>query len=84
MIPRQYRTVAFTDVEVDLDEQSLREFFLNRQVYRRTRFVVVRRGAEIAVVELVKTAEEDLFVDVAQVRMRLHDLQSRKCSGCRH
>ena len=69
MIPRQYRTVAFTDVEIDLDEQSLRDFFLSRQVYRRTRFVVARRGAEIAVVELVKTAEEDLFVDVAQVRM---------------
>ena len=69
MIPRQYRTVAFTDVEIDLDEQSLREFFLSRQVYRRTRFVVARRGAEIAVVELVKTAEENLFVDVAQVRM---------------
>ena len=69
VIPRQYRTVAFTDVEIDLDEQSLREFFLSRQVYRRTRFVVARRGAEIAVVELVKTAEEDLFVDVAQVRM---------------
>ena len=69
MIPHQYRTVAFTDVEVDLDEQSLRDFFCSRQVYRRTRFVVARRGVEIAVVELVKTAEEDLFVDVAQVRM---------------
>lgn len=69
MIPSQYRTVAFTDVDVDLDEQSLTDYFLHRQVYRRTRFVVARRGGQTAVVELAKTAEDDLFVDVSTVRM---------------
>lgn len=76
MIPRQYRSVAFTDVTDDadgLDDQSLRDFFLSRQVYRRTRFVVARHGTGIAVVELVvelvKDSEDDLFVDVAQVRV---------------
>lgn len=69
MIPHQYRTVAFTDVPVDLDERSLREFFLSRQVYRRTRFVVARNDDGLALVEVTKAGEEELFVDVTDVRV---------------
>jgi hypothetical protein len=69
MIPHQYRTVAFTDVGVDLDSGALREFFLSRQVYRRTRFVVARNQDRYAVVELTKAGEVDLFVDVTDVRV---------------
>lgn len=69
MIPHQYRTVAFTDVDVALDEESLRAHLLTRQVYRRTRFVVARHDGETAVVEVTKASEDDLFVDVTAVRM---------------
>lgn len=69
MIPRQYRKVAFTDVDVELDERSLTAFFLSRQVYRRTRFVVARNQERLAVVELTKADELELFVDVTHVRL---------------
>lgn len=69
MIPHQYRTVAFTDVDVELDESSLRDLLLSRQVYRRTRYVVARRDDQLAVVELTKPSETDLFGDVAGVHL---------------
>ncbi|WP_433499184.1 DUF7714 family protein [Sphaerimonospora sp. CA-214678] len=74
MIPYQYRTVAFTDVAVDLDGDSLRTFFLSRQIYRRTRFVVARNRDAYAVVELTPTpgdggAATGLFIDVGDVRV---------------
>lgn len=69
MIPHRYRTVAFTDVAVDLDEDALRTFFLGRQVYRRTRFVVARNRDQYAVVELTKAGEDALFVDVTDARV---------------
>jgi hypothetical protein len=69
LIPHQYRTVAFTDVTVDLDDDSLRKFFLSRQVYRRTRFVVARNQDRYAVAELTKAGETELFVDVSDVRV---------------
>ena len=69
MIPTQYRTVAFTDVPVPLDEESLRAHLLLRAAYRRTRYVVARNGSEVAVVELVKAAEEELFEPIVEVRL---------------
>lgn len=72
MIPRQYRTVAFTDVAVDLDEESLRTLFLSRQIYRRTRFVVARNRDAYAVVELTPApggGGTGLFLDVGDARM---------------
>src|SRR5690625_1137683 len=68
MIPHQYRSVAFTDVPVDLTEHALHDYFMGRQVYRRTRFVVARHKERVALVEVVKQSEEDLFVDVSEVR----------------
>lgn len=70
MIPQQYRTVAFTDVPVPLTESALRDLLLARQVYRRTRFIVARDSdGRVALVEVIKATEEDLFVDVAEVRL---------------
>lgn len=69
MIPHQYRTVAFTDVGVPLDEASLRAHLLSRQVYRRTRYIVARHADEHAVVEVIKASDADLFCDVVEVRL---------------
>ncbi len=69
MIPHQYRTVAFTDVEVELTEAALREHLLGRQVYRRTRFIVARRAERLALVEVTRKSEQELFVDVSAVRL---------------
>lgn len=69
LIPHQYRAVSVTDVPVDLDEESLRRFLASRPVYRRTRFVVARNGDRFAVAEVTKAGEEELFVDVTDVRV---------------
>jgi hypothetical protein len=69
VIPHQYRTVAFTDVEVELTETALRGLLLTRQVYRRTRYIIARRAEQLALVEVTKASEQDLFVDVSEVTL---------------
>lgn len=69
LVPGRYRSVAATDVDVPLDERSLREYFLGRPVYRRTRYVVVRAGAETALLEVDKRTEAPLFSEVTAVRL---------------
>ena len=67
LVPSQYRNVSFADVPVALDEESLRGHLLGRPVYRRTRYLVARRGGAIAVVEVSKESELPLFSPVVQM-----------------
>jgi hypothetical protein len=69
VIPGQYRTVAVTDVPVPLDEAALRGHLVSRDAYRRTRYVVARRGGEVVVVELLKAGESELFEEVLDLRL---------------
>jgi hypothetical protein len=69
MIPSQYRSVAFTDVDVPLEAEPLREHLLSRQAYRRTRFVIARHEGQVALVEIVKAGETALFERVVDVRL---------------
>src|SRR5262245_66659350 len=72
MMPSQYRLVAVTDVDVPLDEASLRSHLLARNAYRRTRYVIARHRAQperVALVEIVKAGETDLFEPVVEVRL---------------
>jgi hypothetical protein len=64
LVPSQYRNVSVADVPVALDEESLRAHLLGRPVYRRTRYLVARRGAAAAVVEVSKESELPLFSPV--------------------
>jgi hypothetical protein len=64
LVPSQYRNVSVADVPVALDEESLRAHLLGRPVYRRTRYVVARRGEAAAVVEVSKESELPLFSPV--------------------
>ena len=68
-MPKQYRRVAFTDVGVDLDEESLRAYFLAHEVYRRTEFVVVRSHDQIALMRVTTSTDEPLFCPVTDVDM---------------
>jgi hypothetical protein len=45
LVPARYRSISVASVPVRLDEASLRAYFLGRQAYRRTRYIVVR-GAD--------------------------------------
>ncbi|MGH9125305.1 MAG: DUF7714 family protein [Acidimicrobiales bacterium] len=63
----QYRQVAVATVDFPLEAPRLREYLLGREVYRRTQYVVFRRGAETAVVEVVKAPSEQVMTVVAGV-----------------
>jgi hypothetical protein len=67
LIPSQYRNVSVADVPVALDEESLRAHLLGRPVYRRTRYVVARRGGATAVVQVSKESELPLFSPVIEM-----------------
>ena len=64
LVPSQYRNVSVADVPTALDEDSLRGYLLGRPVYRRTRYLVARRGEASAVVEVSKESEVPLFSPV--------------------
>jgi hypothetical protein len=64
LVPSQYRNVSVADVPVALDEKSLRAHLMGRPVYRRTRYVVARRGEAAAVAEVSKESELPLFSPV--------------------
>jgi hypothetical protein len=70
-VPGRYRgvSVAALPPEVGLDEVSLRAYFVGRDAYRRTRFVVARSGDRVAILHVVKAGEEDLFSPIVEVTL---------------
>jgi hypothetical protein len=68
-VPERYREVSVTDVDVPLELAALRTLLTSRPVYRRTRYVVVRREGRAAVVEVRKTTTTPLFCDVEDVQL---------------
>lgn len=67
--PARYRSISTANVPVPLDEQSLREYFLGRPAYRRTRYVVARSGAANAVIEVTKHSDAPLFSEITTVTL---------------
>jgi len=65
--PDRYREVSVADVEVPLQQDALWELLTSRPVYRRTRYLVVRRGDEAALVEVLTSAATGLFRPVEDV-----------------
>jgi hypothetical protein len=63
-VPGQYRGVAVARAGPALDAGSLRDYFVGREAYRRTRFIVVRDGEATAVVRVVKASEDPLFAPI--------------------
>jgi hypothetical protein len=67
LVPGQYREVSVASVDFDLDETRISAFLLGREVYRRTRFVVLRRGADTAIAEVSKEPGDQLMAVVGAV-----------------
>jgi hypothetical protein len=65
--PDRYREVSVTDVDVPLEPGALGNLLASRPAYRRTRFVVARSTAGVALLELRTRSSELLFVDVDDV-----------------
>lgn len=56
-------------VDVPLTEAGLRDHFLGREAYRRTEYVVARRGEAAAVVHVTKASDDDLFSPIVSVEV---------------
>jgi hypothetical protein len=71
LVPGRYRDVAVATVEAPLTRDGLERHFLGREAYRRTRWVVARRGPDVALVEVRKAAGrgEELFAPIIEVRV---------------
>ncbi len=69
LVPSAYRGVAVTEVDCHLDEASLTALLVGREAYRRTRFIVVRRGSQTAVVAVEKESTEPVFSPITSVRL---------------
>ena len=68
-VPDRYREVSVTDVDVPLEAGPLRELLTARPVYRRSDYMVVRRGGEAALVRLRRGAETGLFAPLEDVEL---------------
>ncbi len=69
IVPGEYRGVAVSTVDCELEETALRRHFVGRESYRRTRFIVVRNASQTAIVMVDKESEEPLFAPIAALRL---------------
>jgi hypothetical protein len=71
VVPRRYRgvSVAALPASVALTADGLRGYFLGRDAYRRTRFVVVRAPAGTALLRVERAAAEPLFAPITAVEL---------------
>lgn len=75
--PDRYRDVSVADVDVPLTAAALSELLLGRDAYRRTTFIVVRRGSETALVEIEKASTDPLFSPITAVRLLAGPVSAR-------
>lgn len=70
VVPGRYRGVSVARVPVRLDAASLREHFVGRDAYWKTRFVVVLPGdGSVAVVGVDRADPDALFAPITAVRL---------------
>ena len=66
-IARPYRGVSVQSWEGRLRPEEVRRVLIGREAYRRTEFIVLRSGAETALVRVAKDSEEPLFSPIRAV-----------------
>ena len=69
LVPRRYRGVSVSDVDVPLTRAELERHFIGREAYRRTEYVVVRRGDATAVVRVRKEPDGPLFAPIVEAEV---------------
>jgi hypothetical protein len=68
-VTRPYRGLSVQEVDVELTEAALLGLLLGREVYRRTDFLLLHRGADWAFVAVAKESTEPLFSPVVEARV---------------
>lgn len=66
-MPDRYREVSVAVVDSPLTADAVRRYLLGREVYRRTRYVVLRSGRDTAVAGVIKLDDSPLFSPVVDV-----------------
>jgi hypothetical protein len=69
LVPARYRSVSVADVDVELNQAGLRSLLVGREAYRRTTYIVARRGDRAALVRVEKASEESLFSPILTVEV---------------
>jgi hypothetical protein len=69
LVPRRYRGVSVTSVEVELSQEALSARFIGREAYRHTEFIVARRAGDVAVMRVTKADDGNLFTPIADVEL---------------
>ncbi len=71
LVPLRYRGVAVASLppELALAERGLREYFLGRPAYRRTRFVVARCDRRTALLRVERASDTELFSPIVAVEL---------------
>jgi len=69
LVPARYRSVSVTDVGVDLTEAGLRSLLVGREAYRRTTYIIARRGDRAALVRVEKASDEALFSPIVAMEL---------------
>lgn len=68
-ITRPYRGLSVQDVDVPLTPESIGELLRQRDIYRRTAFLVLRNNGETALVAVRPSDPDALFSPVAELRV---------------
>ena len=69
LMVRPYSHLSVQEVDVPLTERSLRSYLLNREVYYQTDYLALRRGPDVALVEVRTQSSAPLFSTVVDVRV---------------
>lgn len=69
LVPSQYREVSVAAVDFALTAGRLAAFLLGREVYKRTRYLVVRHGLDTALVEVERAPGNQVMALVTAVRV---------------
>ena len=64
-----YRGLSVQDTDLPLTADAIESWLLGREIYRRTEYLVLRNGAQAALVGLRADNREPLFTPVVQARM---------------
>jgi hypothetical protein len=67
LLPHRYREVSLARVDEPLTADALRNHFLGREAYRRTRYIIARRGDAAALLEVETVSRTPLFAPITDV-----------------
>lgn len=69
LMARPYRGLSVQEIDSNLDLESLTEYLVGREVYRRTDFLLLNHQDEWALVAVKKESYEPLFSPVEEIRL---------------